>query len=70
MSGKIGSKLVKSLRQKRGSMPSETARPETTRPPLPAASEAPLAAEQSVQTGPQEPVASHGVPHPSRIWPD
>ena len=70
MSGKIGSKLVKSLRQKRGSMPGETARSETTRPPLPAASEAPLAAEQSVQTVPQEPVSSHGVPHPSRIWPD
>lgn len=70
MSEKIGSKLAKSLRQKRGSMPGETARPETTRLPLPAASEAPRAPEQSVQTVPQEPVASHGVPHPSRIWPD
>lgn len=71
MSKKIGSKLAESLKQRRGNPPGETARaPATPAPSSPPAPAAPLAAKQPAQTPSQEPPASHGVLHPSRIWPD
>jgi hypothetical protein len=71
MSKKIGSKLVESLRQRRGNPAGETARPEVTQPLSSPAPNAPVVAEQQlVQWAAQEPFVSHGVLHPSRIWPD
>lgn len=70
MSKKIGSKLAESLRQRRGNPPGETARPEVTQPRSSPARKAPVAAEQPGQRAVQEPAVSHGVLHPSRIWPD
>ena len=70
MSKKMGSKLAESLKQRRGNPPGETARPQATQPLPPPARKAPAAAEQPVQRAAQEPSASHGILHPSRIWPD
>ncbi|MHB8668348.1 MAG: hypothetical protein ACYC7B_12630 [Burkholderiales bacterium] len=71
MSKKIGSKLAESLRLRRSSPPGKSARPEAT-PTLstPPARKATVAAERPVQRAAQEPPASLGVLHPSRIWPD
>jgi len=71
MSKKIGSKLAQSVKQSRGNPPGETARSEVTpTPSMPPAGNAPVAADKPVQRAAQEPPASHGVLHPSRIWPD
>ena len=71
MSKKIGSKLAESLRQRRGNPAGETTRLQATQPLSPPAPNAPATpAQQRVQRAAQEPFASHGVLHPSRIWPD
>ncbi len=71
MSKKIGSKLAESLRQRRSHPPGEALRPELTQPlSPPPARKAPVSGEQPVQQVAQEPPASNGVLHPSRIWPD
>jgi len=70
-SKKIGSKLADSVRQRRANPLGEMARPEvpSSASSLPAIKAA-VAAAPPVQTRPQEPSVSHGVLHPSRIWPD
>ncbi|MDA8364509.1 MAG: hypothetical protein M0Z84_12020 [Gammaproteobacteria bacterium] len=70
MSKKIGSKLAESLRQRRGNLPGEAARPEVTQPQSSPVPNAPVVSDQAGQSAPQEPSVSHGVLHPMRIWPD
>lgn len=71
MSKKIGSRLAESVKQSRGGRPSDTARPPATQPlPPPPGSDVTVCAPQPAPTVSQDPAPSHGVLHPTRVWPD